>query len=134
MAFAQTIKLEDLFARNKFLEELIDFYLKIEQPDKALAAWQQLPKDDDSYTINLIKIAGGYAKLKNLSKSAQLLESVLTKIYAIANTEQRESKLTMLVVSYASSGDFPRLMEIMANMRRANAKRDRMVSDRWRST
>ena len=123
MAFAQTIKLEDLFARNKFLEELIDFYLKIEQPDKALAAWQKLPKDDDSYTINLIKIAGGYAKLKNLSKSAQLLESVLTKIYAIANTEQRESKLTMLVVSYASSGDFPRLMEIMANMRRANAKR-----------
>ena len=123
MAFAQTLKLEDPFARNKFLEELIDFYLIIEQPDKALAAWQQLPKDDDSYTINLIKIAGGYAKLKNLSKSAQLLESVLTKIYAITNTDQRESKLVVLIVRYAPSGDFPRLMEIMANMRRANAKR-----------
>jgi tetratricopeptide (TPR) repeat protein len=43
MAFTQTIKLEDPFARNKFLEELIEFYLIIEQPDKALAAWQQLP-------------------------------------------------------------------------------------------
>ncbi len=111
MAFAQTIKLEDLFARNKFLDELIDFYLKIEQPDKALAAWQNLPKDD-SYSIDLVRIASGYAKLKNLSKAAQLLDPVLAKIYAIANTEQRESKLMILLVSYAPSGDFSRLWQI----------------------
>jgi hypothetical protein len=123
MALEQTIKLEDLFARHKFLTELIDFYLGIEQPDKALAAWQNLPKDDDSYSIDLIKIASGYAKAKNLSKVAELLDPVLTDIYAIANMEQRESKLAVLIVSYAPSGDFNRLMAIIANMRRANAAR-----------
>jgi tetratricopeptide (TPR) repeat protein len=122
MAFTQTIKLEDPFARNKFLEELIEFYLIIEQPDKALAAWQQLPKDD-SYAIDLIKIARSYAKLKNLSKATQLIAPILAEIYAINNTEQRESKLTVLIVSYAPSGDFPQLISIMANMRRANAAR-----------
>jgi hypothetical protein len=122
MAFTQTIKLEDPFARNKFLEELIEFYLIIEQPDKALAAWQQLPKDD-SYAIDLIKIARSYAKLKNLSKATQLIAPILAEIYAINNTEQRESKLTILIVSYAPSGDFPQLISIMANMRRANAAR-----------
>jgi tetratricopeptide (TPR) repeat protein len=77
MALEQTNKLEDLFARHKFLTELIDFYLAIEQPDKALAAWQNLPKDDDSYSTDLIKIASGYAKtsllLKKISHDATYL-------------------------------------------------------------
>ncbi|MFZ4729343.1 MAG: hypothetical protein ACOYMQ_11885, partial [Pseudanabaena sp.] len=70
-----------------------------------------------------IKIARSYAKLKNLSKATQLIAPILAEIYAINNTEQRESKLTVLIVSYAPSGDFPQLISIMANMRRANAAR-----------
>ncbi|BAB78271.1 hypothetical protein ACN23B_27900 (plasmid) [Anabaena sp. FACHB-709] len=124
--FEQTIKnLKDPYAKREFLSQIVNLYLQIYQPTKALEVLKQLSPEDYDPDITITQIAATYFKARDPVKAKQLLDPLLKAALAIKDVEQREIKLMTLVLHYAPSGDLRRSQQIVSLMKRPNSFRAR---------
>ncbi|BAY28117.1 hypothetical protein NIES2100_79460 [Calothrix sp. NIES-2100] len=124
--FEQTIKnLTDTYARRESLSQIVNLYLQIYQPTKALEVLKQLSPQDYDPDITVTQIAAAYVKARDPVKAKQLLDPLLKAALATKDVEQREIKLMNLVLHYAPSGDLGRSQQIVSQMKRPNSFRAR---------
>jgi hypothetical protein len=123
---AQTInQLTDVYTRTQLLSRIVDLYVQINQPTKALEVLKYLtPQDYDPY-VTVTRIAAAYMQTNNPAKAKQLLDPLFESAIALKDVDERETKLMDLVLHYAPSGDLGRSQQIVAQMQRANAFRAR---------
>jgi hypothetical protein len=116
---------QDAYARRDLLSQMMNLYIQAGQPTRALTTLNLLSPQDYERSIAIPQIAATFVRTKDPFRAKQILDPLLKQVLDVKDIEQREIQLMSLVVHYAPSGDFAKLQQIAAVMKRPNQYRAR---------
>jgi len=127
IAVEQTVKAkQEAYYRRDALSRIVNLYVQAAQPSRALTTLNLLSPEDRNPLITLPQIAAAFVKTKDPSTAQRILDPLLKQALENKDINQREAQLMSIAVYYAPSGDFAKLQQIVAQMKRPNYYRGRV--------